>query len=147
MRFALHFLKYVREADSNTINPSTHQSNTHPMKPLLFSILLAICAATPASAQTAFFDDMRTNLGATTTEAAITVGAPSREKTLPAVPLGTQEGGSSTSNPAPEPSAPNAYVAGTDIWSGPIAGTAAILSVVLIGLVMWLVLGHRKEGN
>jgi hypothetical protein len=34
-------------------------------------------------------------------------------------------------------------VAGTDSWSAPIAGVAAVLSVIVIAMIVWFVVGHR----
>jgi len=114
------------------------------MKTIFLTVVTLIAVgsiALPASAQT-FFDDLRDQLGSTSTlEAPVVVGAPA-PSVRANVQLGAKESGTST--PASvAPASNNAYVAGTDIWTGPIAGTAAVLSAILIGLVLWLVLGHR----
>ncbi len=114
----------------------------------ILSVLAAILIAAPvfAQANSGFYRDLKANLGSTSTgEQPIVVGGSNARTGIaaPAIPLGTSD--NATSPPAvPPPQDATAYVAGTDIWSGPIAGVAAVLSVVLIGLVIWLLLGHRR---
>jgi hypothetical protein len=117
------------------------------------SILAAILIAAPcfAQANTGFYRDLKAGLGSTSTGEAPVVVGNSNGRTAPpapanAIPLGTADHAASPTAAAP-PQDATAYVAGTDIWSGPIAGVAAILSVVLIGLVIWLLLGHRKRAG
>jgi CMP/dCMP kinase len=63
MRFAHHFLKYVREADSNTINPSIHQSNApnqsiNPTPPLMILTISGV----PGSGKTSVGKIIAANL-------------------------------------------------------------------------------------
>ena len=134
---------------------ATHHAQRTTMKVLpaiLVAFFLSIAFAVPVFAQSngAFYNDLRQNLGTTSTpEATVVVGrkdaVPSPTPVRQAVPLGKADTMATSSLPATAASDSNAYVAGSDSWSAPIAGVAAVLSVIVIALIVWFIIGHRRS--
>jgi hypothetical protein len=111
---------------------------------IILTVGLALAMPVFAQSNGVFYNDLRQKLGTTSTQSAPAVNG----KNVPTpvrqnIPLGTAELGATSSPSVASAANSNAYVAGTDSWSAPIAGVAAVLSVIVIAMIVWFVVGHR----